>query len=458
MERNMFVKAMSNIATTANGAVSNASTFDASLDFFAKAGDQKEMLDAFLKSYQEDKTTAARILFWSRDCRGGAGAKANFHACMRYLQENEPEVFSKLFKFIPEYGYWRDIFAKLTPSEELVEFVSETIMNDVSHSLCAKFMPRKGAWFGLVRKFLGISAKELRKVLVAKTQVVEQLMCQGRWSEINFAGVPSRASMLYASAFRRQDEKRYSQYLEDVLNGKTHINASVLFPCDVFHMWNSRAESSDVIARWNALPNYMEGCTERILPLVDVSGSMYGKPIEVSVSLGAYISEKNEGEFKDVVLTFETSPHFAKLDSSKSICDRFKEIMNLGWDNSTNLQAAFDLILSRAIAAKVPASQMPTKLLIISDMQFDEATGMNTNLEVIREKYRASGYDMPGIIFWNVNGKAGEVPATMNDFNVGLVSGYSPAIMQAILQAKVLSPVELMRSVIDAPRYEQIIL
>ena len=227
------------------------------------------------------------------------------------------------------------------------------------------------------------------------------------------------------------------------------------------------ATSTDAIkAMWDNLPNFMEGCKDRILPICDVSGSMYGTPIEVSVALGCYISERNEGPFKDAFITFSEHPELQIL--SGDIISRFKQLRRAKWGMNTNLQAVFDLILRRAQETHMTQELMPTKLLIISDMHFDMAvssanywyghTSEPTNFEAIKAKYAAAGYEMPGIIFWNVNGDAGNVPVTMRDQNVGLVSGYSPSILNSVLQAKVLSPMELMLSTVNAERYSVISL
>ena len=208
----------------------------------------------------------------------------------------------------------------------------------------------------------------------------------------------------------------------------------------------------------------MEGCKDRILPICDVSGSMVGTPMEVSVALGCYISERNEGPFKDAFITFNSRPELQILTGD--IISRFGQLRNANWGMNTNLQSVFDLILRRAQETHMAQELMPTKLLIISDMEFDSACGYDglwtvpelTNFEAIKAKYTAAGYKMPGIIFWNVRGNAGNVPVTMRDQNVGLVSGYSPSILKSVLQAKVLSPIELMLNTVNAERYSVISL
>ena len=465
-----FLEALSTKnARTANGAITNSTSLNKCLDFFSIAGNPRENIESFEAAFGEDPQLAMRILFWSRDCRGGAGARKNFITVMKKLQEERPVVFSKVFKFIPEFGYWKDVY-HLIPTLEVVEFVANTLLNDNDHSLCAKYCPRKGEWFYHLRKRFNMSLSEFRHFIVSKTQVVENFMCANKWNSIKYEEVPSVAGLRYKNTFIKHDNERYNQYIQNVLSNKTKINSSVLYPNDIYHNYkyqSNGAISADAIkAMWDNLPNFMEGCKDRILPVCDVSGSMYGTPIEVSVALGCYISERNEGPFKDAFITFSAKPELQIL--SGDIISRFNQLSNAHWGMNTNLQAVFDLILNRAQETKMAQELMPTKLLIISDMQLDMAVSSAnywyghtlepTNFEVIKAKYAAAGYEMPGIIFWNVNGDAGNVPVTMRDQNVGLVSGYSPSILKSVLQAKVLSPIELMLNTVNTERYSVISL
>ena len=460
-----FLEALSTKnARTANGAITNSTSLNKCLDFFSIAGNHRENVESFEAAFGEDPQLAMRILFWSRDCRGGAGARKNFITIMKKLQVERPTVFSKVFKFIPEFGYWKDVY-HLNPTPEVIKFIADTLVNESDHSLCAKYCPRKGEWFYQLRKILKMSPSEFRHFIVSKTQVVENLMCANKWNSIKYEEVPSVAGLRYKNTFIKHDGIRYNQYIQSVLDNKTKINSSVLYPNDIYHNYRCQsngATSADAIkAMWNNLPNFMEGCKDRILPVCDVSGSMYGTPMEVSVALGCYISERNEGPFKDAFITFSERPELQIL--SGDIISRFKQLRRAKWGMNTNLQAVFDLILRQAQETHMAQELMPTKLLIISDMHFDAACGYGwnsepTNFEAIKAKYAAAGYEMPGIIFWNVNGDAGNVPVTMRDQNVGLVSGYSPSILNSVLQAKVLSPMELMLSTVNAERYSVISL
>ena len=279
------------------------------------------------------------------------------------------------------------------------------------------------------------------------SDTVEQKLCAGEISKIEYSKVPSVAMNRYKNLFMRKDESRYNQYISDIFEGKEKINASVLFPNDIIkNIGHSNADVAQ--AQWDALPNYMENSTERILPVCDVSGSMSGLPMEVSIALGLYISERNKGIFKDAFITFSETPAMQYVLGNKLI-DRVSSLGNADWGMSTNLQKVFDLILNAATRESLPADEMPTKLLIISDMEFNQADYNKPNLDVIRQKYSDSGYTMPEIIFWNVNGRVGNIPANKFDSKIGLVSGFSPSILTSVLAGKVETPEQLMLKTIS---------
>ena len=456
--KNLINATRQNDASTFNGAVTNSTSLNACVDMFFLAGASRKMSEGdiiilFERAYAENKRLAYKILFWARDARGGAGERRFFQVIMKHVRKHYSEEYDMLAIHVSEYGYWKDIFSIEQPDENNLNWLSYQLEESPNANLLAKWFPRKGQWFVAMHKYLKMTPKEFRKYLVAKTKVVESLMCENQWSDVNYAQVPSVAMNKYRKAFLKRDEERYNQFIVDVHEGKTKINASVLFPHELYQAISGGQNVSAVEAQWNALPNYMEGSTERIIPVCDVSGSMSGLPMDVSVSLGIYISERNEGIFKDAFLTFSESPQMNYLKGTLS--QRMRQLERADWGMSTNLQATFDLILNSAIREELPESEMPTKLLIISDMEFNEASNM-TNLDAIREKYKASGYKLPQIVFWNVNGRLGNSPASVSDAGIGLVSGFSPAILKSILKGEIYGPYQLMLDAVATERYSRI--
>jgi hypothetical protein len=454
-----FTNAMfSNDSLTNNGAVTHSTAGLHCLDLFFIAGASRfmpedDILKAFSRAYREDKLTTLKILFWARDARGGAGEKRFFQVIMRSLLISDPEVYEQVAIHIPMFGYWKDIFIIERPSDDTLNWLSIQLKENANANLLAKWFPRKGEWFVGMHKYLKVSAGSFRRMLTSMSNTVEQKMCANEWETIQYSTVPSVAGKRYSQSFSKHDGVRYTSYISDVMSGKEKMNASVLFPSDLVHkVWFNDDDTSAYDAMWKSLPNFMEGCNERILPVCDVSGSMMGQPMEVSIGLGLYISERNEGPFKDLVLTFSESPKFHKIEGD-TLTERTSNLGNADWGMNTDLIKTFNVLLDRAVAGKVAQEDMPTKLLIISDMEFDQACGKRTNFDIIKAAYAQWGYEMPGIIFWNVNGRLGNVPVKSNTPNTALVSGYSPSIIRSILGGDELSPLAVMLKTINSDRY-----
>ena len=458
-----FTNAMfSNDTFTNNGAVTHSTAGSSCLDLFFIAGasrmmSEEDIITLFMRAYREDKIVAVKILFWARDARGGAGEKRFFQVIMRYLAKMLPHIHEQLAIHIPTFGYWKDIFVTEEPNEDNLNWLSIQLKENANANLLAKWFPRKGAWFVAMHKYLGMTAGNFRRMLVSMSNTVEQKMCANEWETIQYSKVPSVAGKMYSKSFNKHDGVRYGSYISDVMEGKQKMNASVLFPSDIVNKitafrWDEDDNIMAYDAMWKSLPNYMEGCKERILPVCDVSGSMQGTPMDVSIGLGLYISERNEGPFKDLVLTFSATPVFHKIQGD-TLSDRVHNLRKAEWGYNTNLEATFHVLLDRAKAGKVLQEDMPTKLLIISDMEFDEACGNRNNFDVIKAMYAEAGYQMPGIVFWNVNGRLGNVPVKANTPNTALVSGYSPSILTSILGGKDMSPYSVMMETIGKPRY-----
>ena len=114
-------------------------------------------------------------------------------------------------------------------------------------------------------------------------------------------------------------------------------------------------------------------------------------------------------------------------------------------------------MLNTAVKNRVPEGEMPRKLIIVSDMQFDRCChgASVTNFEAIRIKYAQAGYSIPELVFWNVR-DGGNVPMKMHDTGTCLVSGCSPSILKAVLTDGVITPVGVMRDAVYTERYDAV--
>ena len=467
---NAFVNAIATQeARTTNGMKAQKGTGKATVDLFYKIGASrgKNIVGDFTAAYVENSDVALRIAQWARDVRGGAGERQIFRDILVHLEKRDPDMALALLKKVPEVGRWDDIFVFTTPA---LKSAAYTMLGDAlraSNGLAAKWTPRKGKIAAEVRAFFGMTPKQYRKSLVALTKVVETQMCSGDWDNINFNHVPSVASRNYKKAFGRHTPK-FAEYVAALVKGTpgVKVNANAIFPHDVLkgviNTYGSalnKTELDHVTAQWDALPNYVGDAS--ILPIVDVSGSMScpaGKTgsvtcLDVSVSLGLYLADKNKGVFKDTFLTFSTKSELLTLKGN--IVDKVNQMVRSKWDMSTNLHSAFEKILSVAVKAKAPQSDMPAMVLILSDMQFDQCVRNDDSaMQMIERKYAEAGYTVPKVVFWNLN--AGDnVPVKSDKSGAALVSGFSPAIMASLLGADVeqFTPEGIMLKTVMVPRY-----
>ena len=466
---NAFVNAIANQeARTANGMKARKSTANASVDLFYKIGASrgKNITGEFTAAYVENSDVALRIAQWARDVRGGAGERQIFRDLLVHLEKTDPDAALALLKKVPEVGRWDDIFVFSTPALKTAAY---TMLGDAlraQNGLAAKWTPRKGKIAAEVRAFFGMTPKQYRKSLVAMTTVVETQMCADDWDNINFSHVPSVAARNYKKAFGRHTPL-FAEYVAKLVSGdKTvKVNANAIFPHDVLKGVINRTTldkttTDHIVAQWDALPNYVGDAS--IMPIVDVSGSMScpaGKNtnvscMDVSISLGLYLADKNKGVFKDTFLTFSSKPQLVTLKGN--IVDKVAQMSKSDWDMSTNLHAAMDKILSVAVKGSVPASDMPAMLLILSDMQFNQCARYDdTAMQMIERKFADAGYTVPQIVFWNLN-SSDNVPVKADKSGAALVSGFSPSIMTSLLAADLeqFTPEGIMLKTVMSDRYK----
>ena len=469
-----------NDTVTENGMATNSSSLNHCVDLFFTIGamrgqDKDRLIRNFSLALLEDSTRAMKILFWVRDVRGGAGERQVFRDVMKYLAEDHTDFLRKNIPYISEFGRWDDLLTLVGTKLEVEALTQVRWGLEVKNGLCAKWMPRKGPVAAKLRTFLEMSPKQYRKTLVELTNVVETQMCANEWENIEFGKLPSVASARYQKAFWKRNEEGYKSYIASLQKGEEKINAGAIYPYDVTKSLQ-RGNADVAIEQWKALPNYMEGSEDRILPVVDVSGSMQASAggnknvscMDVSISLGLYISERNTGSFKDAFVTFSAEPKLHILKGN--LRDRFAQLQRAEWGYNTNLVKVFDLVLDQATKHSVPESEMPTKILILSDMEFDKATETvsgwekthiatkwdATAQEMIEQKYADAGYKVPAIVYWNIQSRGNNIPVAFDKTGTALISGFSPSILKSVVKGDITSPQGIMDETIMSPRYEAI--
>lgn len=456
------------MAYTANGAKTLSTSGNQAVDLFADIGSARNNMDAvvglFNRVYKQDPKTALRILLWARDARGGAGEREIFRKCIKEVTKTQSGAHQAFVIVnagkVEELGRWDDLLTLIdapVASQAVVARIKSALAE--GNGLCAKWMPRKGEVAAKLRRQLGLNPKEYRKLLVGLTNVVETPMCHKDWDSIDFTKITSLNLSRYGSAFARNAQENWTAYKTAAQKGEVEVKACALFPHDVVR--NVRhGDQSMAQLQWGAMENTIEGA-EGILPVIDVSGSMSCAvsgsltAMDIAIALGIYCAQRQTGSFKNLAVTFHATPSvFDVAANGSDIVSMVKHTENQPWGGSTNYQAVFDLILKAAKDRNLAPADMPKYVMTISDMEFNVANSRNkTNVDSIKEKFKAAGYEMPAMIFWNVTARVGNQPVVAHD-NVALISGFSPNILKSVFADKSLSAEKVMWEAIGNSRYD----
>ena len=497
---NDFLKAMkedTNYTLTENFGITHKTTMNKVLDMFGMGGSMRSRSDSdiivmFTNAYNEDPTLALRCLFYLRDVRGGQGERRFFRTVFKWMGDHMPEECENLIRLVAEYGRWDDLFELFgTKCEGAMMGYIMYILNMNKDHLLYKWMPSINASSRNTqergRKFareFGLTERQYRKMLSEGRQacnLVESLMSQNHWDQIAFDKLPSRAGLLYKNAFMRREETK-ARYAEFMSNDKTKVNAAVLNPVDIAHQiynyrgWNrpSDTERKAWQKYWDNLKDYYNGREEPGIAVVDVSGSMCGQPLEAAVSMGAYIAERGKGPFHNHFITFSSNPTLVEF-TGVDVYDKFQRAQNAEWGGSTNIEAVFKMLLDTALTHHTPKEDMPRTIYIFSDMEFNgcissgpalpDAYGwsynshralnekqINTVIETQARVWKQYGYEIPRVIFWNLDARHNNIPAIGPGFSY--VSGFSMNMVECILSGK--DGVALMLDKLNSERYKAI--
>ena len=486
-----FASAMNRETTkklTENGATAFSSTGVSDLlDLYATVGGmrarQSDVANKFNACYHEDPLLATRLMFYTRDVRGGLGERDSFRSMLKQLSMKHPEVVVNNIDKIPFYGRWDDLFTLMgTPDEGAMwMLIRDQINSDIENanqgkpiSLLAKWMPSINAsskekikLANTIAKAFGLTPAQYRKYMSALRDylnVLETRMSKQEWDKIVYNQVPSRAMTKYRKSFYRHDGDRFTQYISDVKQGTETIKAGTLYPYDIVEKYmdsgyyGRHITIDDVLeAQWEALPNYIEE-EENIIVMADVSGSMYGRPMASSVGLAIYFAERNSGPYKNMFMTFSSNPQFVKLKGA-SLAEKIANAQTAGWGMNTDLKVAFMKILSVAVENNVPTTEMPKAIVVISDMEIDSCASRNWSFydEMVR-RFEAYGYTIPNIVFWNVNARHDTFLVDGNRKGVQLISGQSASTFKNVIASIGMSPYDAMISVLNGERYSSITL
>ncbi len=492
-----------NVGLTANGGLTYKSTMDALEDLFAfgaayRGRSDMDCILLFKKAFEEDESLALKCLFYLADVRGGQGERRFFRVVTRWLANYHTEAMRRNLAFVPEYTRWDNMYTFVdTPLEkDAFDIMREQLTLDVNSenpSLLAKWLKSENTssresciLATKTRMAFGMTPKQYRKTLAtlrSRVRIVEKLMSENKWEDIEFDKLPSKAGLIYRQAFMKHIPEEYDKFAKDK---STKVNAKTLYPCDVvreairigagYNKLNPDDSDRLIVNKyWQNLEDYFHNATFNGVAVVDTSASMregYGNskisPIDVAIALGMYCAEKcnPNSPWYGNYITFSRQARLVPVEGIDFV-DKVRRIYQANLCENTNIESVFDLILDLATANHLKQEDLMENIIIISDCQFDEARSTanwyhpaisvvptETVMEKCTQKWQEAGYKIPHLVFWNVNASDGDCVPIKDNGNITFVSGFSPTLFQQVMTGK--TGLELVMEKLNSERYAKI--
>ena len=491
------LKTEANYTKTLNGAKTHGSTGDACLDFFAVAGGMRyrraaDQILLFDRAYIETPELAMKLLFHLRDIRGGMGERKLFRTLMRHVAFSWPESARKNVEFISHFGRFDDLLCLLdTPAKkQAVQVIRDQLdqdrkaleqrdagQEDAHISLLAKWLPsdntsspRTRALAGKLIRELGMNHRDYRHMVAAlraRIALTENRLTRKQVEKIRYEAVPAQAMLKYRGAFERRDRDRFEEFLLEAACGEKKIHTQTLFPYEIlrpyfsggFYGLGQKQVSNTLEMLWDHLPGTVGN--KNAISVVDTSGSMYWSyspivPALISQAMGLYCAERCKGIFQNHLITFESEPHLVEIHGS-NLLDKLRYLQTLPWGGSTNLEAVFDLILDTAVKCRAEQEELPSVIYIFSDMEFNMCmrNAEKTVYENARKRFEANGFQMPAVVFHNVNSWQMQTPVTAYTRGTALSGGAATHTMAHEFDGNI-TPMEHMLRVLNSERYAMI--
>lgn len=442
-----------------------ATTYDSNLDVFtmmSRYDSNENIIKLFENALNENKNLALANLLYILDIRNGKGERKIFKTIFQNLCINHPQSASKVLPHISSLGRYDYILVGLdTPiNDEVISLIKKQLNDDLESanpSLLAKWLPShkthnvKNKTAKKIIKSLNLKEKEYRKILSSlrkKINIVEKNLTEKNYENIDFSKVPTKAMLKYTKAYTKRMNKQYLEYKNKVVKGESKINTEGLFSYEIIKnlLWNQNIDEDLYNLMWNNQKDVLKECNTNVLVMADTSGSMTyydGIPFATSVGLALYTAQRNKGIFKNHFLTFSSKPYLCEVKGNTII----EKVRNIPcYIENTDIDNAFELILKIAKENNLKQEELPSHLLIISDMEFDCGvySKNGTNLNGWKEAFNEEGYKLPIIIFWNVAGKINGLPATKFENDIAMISGFSTNLLDNLLALENYTPNNIM--------------
>lgn len=451
--------------TNTKGSEYYATTYDSNLDVFtmlSRYNSDEELIRLFNNALNENEDLALANLLYVLDIRGGKGERKIFKTIFKDLCINNPSCALRVLPFISELGRYDYVLVGLdTPiNDEVISLIKAQLDEDIQSehpSLLAKWLPSHrthnvdSITAKKIMSALNMTEKEYRKTLSNlrnRLNIVEKNLTDKKYENIDFNHVPTKAMLKYTNAYTNRMAEKYSEYKNKVKTGEDKINTEGLFAYEIVKniLWGNKIDEELYDLMWNNQKDVLKGCNTNVLVMADTSGSMTcygGIPYATSVGLALYTAERNTGMFNNHFITFSDKPYLCEV-KGKTIKEKLENVPSI--IANTDIDKAFELILETAKENKLKQEELPSHLLIISDMEFDRGvySENGTNLNGWKQTFKSEGYELPAIIFWNVAGSTKGVPATKFDNDVAMISGFSTNILENLLTLENYTPTNIM--------------
>lgn len=501
----MAINRQLNVTRTENGDLAYRSTGSACLDLFSLCGGMRrnvsDLTKLFVKAYAENHAFAVKILFYMRNIRGGLGERNSFRVLLKELADFYPETVGAILYAIPEYGRWDDVLSIMDTSvkDDTVALIKDQLVKDKAAMKDGREVSLLGKWLpsintsskesvALAKKLmtaLGMKASEYRKMcsdLRREIKILEDNLRRKDYT-FDYSKQPSQAMLRYKKAFMRNDEVRYKEFLrkaveqaEKIARGeeiaeeeKVKLSTKTLYPYQIVAPflnnfgWGrnvktlSDSEKLPLEASWKSLER--GSFDSKTIVVRDGSGSMYHRsgdsPINIATSLALLFAEQLGGAYKNSFITFSERPQLIQIpETCETLEQKLYFISQYDEVANTDIGKVYELLLNVAKDANVPKDEMIERILIVSDMEFDRCADGVSTFDYWKQKFAETGWELPEIVFWNVEARNAHMPVTQNEKGVKLVSGASTNIFQNVLtnDLKAVTPYEFMLQILEPYR------
>jgi hypothetical protein len=496
-------------SNTDNNAKALLSTDNIFLDLFVNLNrdlDNYKLEDYIKDCIKIDPLKTIAIIYNCRDRKNGKKEKKISNDAMYILKSYDMELYKKnIYNYIDKYGCWKDLlyiaekdvkflyvetrlFAK-----KLVEDKNKLENNDDNISLCAKWSPsenknhdkklyiskeialdilyleyniHKKISLEDYNKYKEKSGEYYRKQYLSplrnKINIIEKLLCNKEYNKINYESVPSIAHKRLKNTFMKHDMERYNNYLKNLQKGIAKINTTGILPHELvnYYLTDNKELDLTIESQWKTIVKDIKksGILDNILAVVDVSGSMFSAsngsiPAQVSIALGLLISECSTNLFKNKVITFTECAEFHNIEG-ETLKERINSIKNMNWGYSTNFESVAEIIVDFGKKYRILDKDMPKKIIVLSDMQFDEAQNIDKNNKlphnIFLDKFKKNNFTSPKIIYWNLNSdNTKSFPVDINENGTAIISGFSEQLLKIFMEYDNFDPNIVLNKILE---------